>query len=138
MSSSSLFSCSTGSSAGLAPQNSRGINPALVQPLANDGAVAHQTAGFDEFAPFVDRWHRVASGKRDKLNLPAGKQRIGAEDQRICLLLDYLVERPFKIRIWRRTRQEKPEPERDCGGLGIARLMRRRRPLRIAAARARA
>ena len=66
--SSNFVGCMTGRSAGFSPlEDPAHVNPHLAKCLAAVGAVADQSAGGDELAPFVHRRQPVARGECHEL-----------------------------------------------------------------------
>jgi hypothetical protein len=53
-------------------KNSTSVNTAFVVAIMEDRSIAHQAAGFDEFAELVERRDCMTYRKRDKLIMPRG------------------------------------------------------------------
>src|SRR5262245_26837990 len=103
-------------------EDSTRINAALVKTLAYDCPVAHQATNLNELAPFIDRRYLVPRGKRNELLLPAGKEWIGAHEQRIGPLMSQRDENIFKLGVGRRVQHVEAKPERASSLLRIPHL----------------
>ena len=71
----------------LAVENPAGINPDLTIGVLNTGAVAHQPADGDVFAPVIDCGHGLARCQGNDVPAVGIEERIAADHQRIGPLL---------------------------------------------------
>ena len=82
MTSSNLFDCTTGRSAGLVPLSSGpGVDAGLAPRLGVARSVADQAANFDKSALRIDRRERMARRQLRQLNAPGGEERPRSDEQ---------------------------------------------------------
>src|SRR6516225_5278244 len=78
-------------------ENAGGVDPGQTVSVGQVAAIAHQAAGGDELADFVDRRDRVTDGKRGELFAAGGEKRMGANDEPACSQSDQVCEHRIEV-----------------------------------------
>src|SRR5262249_22021195 len=92
-------------------ENAGDIDPGRTVSVGQFAAIAHQAAGGDELADFVDRWDRVTDGKRGELFAAGGEKRIGADDEAACPQFDQSCEDRIEVALGAGIQDVEPQAE---------------------------
>ena len=92
-------------------ENARGVDAHLAVGVAEGAAIAHQAAGGDEFAVFVDRRNRVTEGERSELLAAGGEKRMSRDDEPPCTQLGETCEDAIEVALATRVEAMEIDPE---------------------------